>query len=437
MSKTAQTIRVATADLNGVMRGKRVPLSYAKKLDKGAVRLPLSVLNVDILGRDIAGNPLVFDSGDADGILLPTGRGPVPMPWLQNPSQLYPMALHHEDGSPFMGDPRHALQHVLDGYAERGWHVVAATELEFYLVDDSNGQLAPARSPLNGKTIDRPAVLGLDALDAFDDFFSELYQACEDMDIPAQASISEGGAGQFEINLNHVPAMKAADDAWLFKKLVRGLARKHGMTATFMAKPFVDDAGSGLHVHFSVIDAAGNNIFDNGSESGSKLLHHAIAGCLEAMTPSTLLFAPHANSYQRIVPDAHAPTKICWAYENRTAALRVPGGDPKARRIEHRVAGGDINPYLMLSAVLGAALNGIEDGHMPAPAIEGNAYTQKLPQLPSDWSKAIELFGTSDPIRRFLPDQLIRNLVLTKRHELKKIGKLNYTAQSAIYLESV
>ena len=437
MSKHPRTIRVAAVDLNGVMRGKRVPASYAKKLDKGAVRLPFSVLNVDIWGEDIADSPLVFESGDADGILHPTGRGPVPMPWLATPSELYPMVLHHDDGTPFLGDPRHALQEVLNRYGARGWQVMAATELEFYLVDDSGETIIPAHSPLTGKPMHKADILSLDALDAFDAFFTDLYEAAEAMDIPAQAAISESGAGQFEINLNHGDAMKAADDAWLFKTLVRGMARKHGMAATFMAKPFADDAGNGMHVHFSVVDADGRNIFDDGGPNGTPELHHAVAGCLEAMADSTLIFAPHANSYARMVPGAHAPTGISWAHENRTAAIRIPGGAPAARRIEHRVAGGDINPYLMLAVVLGAALVGIEDGHMPPAPITGNAYDQDLPQLPTDWHTAIEMFGTSDMIRRIFPDELIRNMVLTKHQERGKITELNQTQQTALYLESV
>ena len=198
MTKNPATIRVAAVDLNGVMRGKRVPFSYTDKLGKGAVRLPFSALNVDIWGEDIADSPLVFESGDADGILRPTGRGPVPMPWLATPSELHPMVLHHDDGTPFAGDPRHALAAVLDRYAARGWQVMAATELEFYLVDDNGDDIEPAHSPLTGKPMHTADVLSLDTLDAFDAFFTDLYAASADMDLPAQAAISESGAGQFE-----------------------------------------------------------------------------------------------------------------------------------------------------------------------------------------------------------------------------------------------
>ena len=258
------------------------------------------------------------------------------------------------------------------------------------------------------------------------------------MDIPADTAISEAGLGQFEINLMHCDdALRAADDAWLFKMLVKGLARSHGFAASFMAKPYEDYAGSGLHTHFSVLDQDGNNVFDDDGPLGTDTLRHAIAGCLRAMSDSTLVFAPHWNSYDRMVPGAHAPTGICWGYENRTAAIRVPSGSPKARRIEHRLAGGDVNPYLMLTAILGAALTGIEDALEPPAPITGNAYAQELDQVPNMWGDAIAAFENSDVIKRIFAPEMVRNLVLTKRQELHYMGELSPTEQVEIYLDTV
>jgi glutamine synthetase len=417
------TIRIAACDLNGQMRGKRLPAEMAGKLDTGAARMPLSALNVDLWGRDIENSPLVFETGDADGILIPTGRGAVPMPWLAQDSALVPMVMQNEDGTPFLGDPRNVLENVLARYKARGWTVVAATELEFNLVDASGSSIQPPVNPLTGRTLDQQSVLSLAELDAFDAFFTDLYAGAEAMGIPAQAAISEAGLGQFEINLNHQDALTAADDAWLFKTLVRGLARKHGFAATFMAKPYAAEAGNGMHVHFSVVDADGNNIFNDGTDAGSDLLRQAVAGCLAAMPASTLVFAPNVNSYARLVPSAHAPTGAAWGYENRTAAIRIPGGAAAARRIEHRVAGGDINPYLMLAAVLGAAMLGIEDGLEPPAPISGNAYEiDDLPQLAPDWDAAIRTFETDPLIARILPAMAIRNLAITKRQELAEFA---------------
>lgn len=433
-----RTIRVAAADLNGQARGKRVPSRFADKVVEEGTRFPMSVLNLDIWGEDIDGSPLVLESGDRDGVLKPTERGFMPMPWLDAPTALLPIWMFHEDGRPFGGDPRHALHAVLQRYEARGLTPVCAVELEFFLIDDSGRKLQVPPSPRSGKRRVAGEILSLRALDQFDTFFTDLYDACEEMDIPADTAISEAGLGQFEINLMHCDdALRAADDAWLFKMLVKGMARKHGFAASFMAKPYEDYAGSGLHIHFSVLDEEGNNIFDDGGEKGTDTLRHAVAGCLKAMPGSALVFAPHANSFDRMVPDSHAPTGISWAYENRTSAIRIPSGNPAARRIEHRVSGGDVNPYLMMAAVLGAAINGIEDAQEPSAPITGNAYAADLPQIPGDWKTAIDVFEKDPEVARIFPAELIRNFVLTKRQEMHYMEELTPSEQVSIYLDTV
>jgi glutamine synthetase len=433
------TIRVAAVDLNGQARGKRIPARFSDQVVKDGTRFPFSVLNLDIWGEDIDDSPLVFDKGDADGILLPTERGFIPMPWLEAPTALLPIWMFRENGQPYEGDPRHALRAVVDRYKEKGLTPVVAIELEFFLIDDSGKTLQVPPSPRSGKRRKAAETLSIRALDAFDTFFTDLYDACEAMDIPADTSTSETGLGQFEVNLMHSDdALRAADDAWLFKMLVKGLARRHGFAASFMAKPYLEYSGSGLHTHFSVIDNSRNNIFDSGGPKGSTLMRSAIAGCIAAMHDSTLILAPDENSFERLVPGKHAPTAISWGYENRTAAIRVPAGNPAARRIEHRVAGGDVNPYLMLATVLGAALIGIEDGLEPPSPITGNAYVmENLPQIPSNWSDAINAFEASTIMPRILPQELIRNLVLTKRQELHYIAELTAEEKVELYLDTV
>lgn len=433
-----RTIRVAAADLNGVARGKRVPARFAAKVFTEGTRFPFSVMNLDIWGEDIEESPLVFETGDVDGLLMPTERGFLPMPWLEAPTALLPIWMFHMDGRPYDGDPRQALARVVGRYSALGLTPVVATELEFFLIDDSGKTLRVPPSPRSGKRRTGGEILSLRALDAFDKFFSALYDACEAMDIPADTAISEAGPGQFEINLMHQgDALKAADDTWLFKMLVKGLARSHGFAASFMAKPYDLWSGNGMHSHFSVLDADGRNIFDDGSEKGSDRLRHAVAGCLAALPGSTLVFAPHENSYDRLVPNAHAPTGIGWAYENRTAALRIPASGPAARRIEHRVAGGDVNPYLMIAAILGAALIGLEDRMVPPAPIVGNAYAQGLPQLPETWAAAIDRFADCPLIRRIFCDEIAENYLMTKRQELHYMAELSDDEQTELYLDTV
>lgn len=432
-----RNIRIAATDLNGQARGKRIPVANAAKMVKDGARFPFSALNLDVWGHDIADSPLLFDTGDADGVLRPTGRGPLPMPWIGPQAALLPIWMFHDDGRPFAGDARHALDRVLDRYRARGITPVMATELEFYLIDDSGESFRPPPSPVSGRHYQGADTLALRALDAFDDFFNDLYDACAAMDIAADTASSEAGPGQFEINLMHGPdPMKMADDTWLFKLLVKGLARRHGFAGSFMAKPYDDQPGTGLHLHFSLLDEDGRNLFDDGGPKGTDMLRHAVAGCMAAMPGSTLVFAPHANSYARMVPGAHAPTGVCWAYENRTASIRVPAGSHKARRIEHRVAAGDVNPYLMMAAVLGAALNGIEDAADPPAPITGNAYAQEMPQLPGDWAAAVEAFGTCPQVERIFDAHLIDNMQRTKRQEMREAAALDADALRDLYLET-
>jgi len=434
-----RTIRVAAADLNGQARGKRVPARFADKVVKDGTRFPFSVLNLDIWGEDIDDSPLVFEQGDQDGVLRPTERGFMPMPWLEAPTALLPIWMFRENGTPYEGDPRHALATVVSRFKARGLTPVCAMELEFFLIDDSGKTLQVPPSPRSGKRRKAAETLSIRALDAFDTFFTDLYDACEAMDIPADTSTSETGLGQFEVNLMHCDdALRAADDAWLFKMLVKGLARRHGFAASFMAKPYPEYSGSGLHTHFSLVDNDGRNVFDSGGPKGTAMLKQAVAGCLNAMHDSTLLFAPHQNSYERLIPGKHAPTAVSWGYENRTSAIRIPAGNPAARRIEHRVAGGDVNPYLMLAGILGAALDGIEHEMEPASPIVGNAYAVTgLPQIAPTWEAAIDALEQSQIVPRFIHPELIKNLISTKRQELHYLDELSDTEKLELYLDTV
>ena len=412
----SKSIRVAAVDLNGQLRGKRVPKGMSGK----QMRMPLSVLNIDVFGADIQDSPLVFETGDQDGILEPAGRDPLPLPWVAGEAELDLRVMHNEDGSPFEGDPRIALRDVLDRYAGHGWQVIAACELEFFLLEDS-GNLAPPLNPKTGRRLSGTEILSLRELDGFDHFFNDVSEGAKLMGIGDLTITTEAGVGQFEVTMTHGPALHIADNVILLKELIKGTARNHGMAATFMAKPFSHESGNGLHTHFSVINQAGENIFC----SQNNLLS-AIAGCLEAFEASTLFFAPYANSFERFVAGAHAPTSATWGYENRTVAVRIPSGPEAATRIEHRVAGGDANPYLLFAAIFGAALEGIERKAVPPAPIEGNAYdhTAQLPGLLPDLSAAIE--GLEAPLlEHFMPPLILENLAATKSQERDLFDKLS------------
>lgn len=433
------SVRAAICDFNGCLRGKRLPLDKAEQALVDGLRMPVSLAAQDVWGRDIDDNPLVWESGDADGVAMPTGRPPLPIDWLGEPTALLPMWLFNEDGSPCMVDPRQALNAVLERYRAKGLNPVVAIELEFYLMDASGDFPAPPVSPINGKPLHGDGVLSVDDLDHFDGFFSDVYKACTAHDIQVDTAIAEGGPGQFEINFRHMgDVLKAADDAVYFKRLVKGIARKHGVAASFMAKPFPISSGSGQHVHFSLLDDSGENVFNDSSAAGTALMQHAVAGLIAAMASATLIFAPHLNSYRRLQPGTHAPTSQCWAYENRTAAIRIPGGNPSARRIEHRVAGADANPYLLLASLLGSALDGIEAGEMPPVPITGDAHEGDMQKLPVSWEKAIDKFEKGAALMENTFDPLFCQLyALCKRQEWKIFGEQMSAFEVNTYLEVV
>ncbi len=432
------SLRAAVCDLNGILRGKRVPVAQASKVLEGQMRMPYSITALDIWGEDVAGNPLVFEKGDVDGYCEPTGRGFLPMSWLGSPTALMPLWMLKEDDTPFMGDPRRALAAVCDRFKALGLTPVVATELEFYLVDTTGEVPTPPKSPVTHKFLDGDGALSIDDLDHFEAFFTDVYAACDAHGVPVDSAISENGGGQFEINLLHVAdPLKAADDALYFKRFVKGIARKYDLAASFMAKPFLDRAGNGFHVHFSLLDRDGRNVFDSGTPEGSEVMHHAVGGLLDSMRASALIFAPHRNSYRRLQPNAHAPTDVCWGYETRNAAVRIPGGSNAARRIEHRVAGADANPYLVLAAILGAALEGMERRMTPPDPMVTTDDVSAGATLPMDWKLAMEAFERSNRIAHIFDPILREGFLGMKKQELQRFSQQISPFEHETYLETV
>ncbi|MEO1550639.1 MAG: glutamine synthetase family protein [Pseudomonadota bacterium] len=384
------SLRVGVCDLNGVLRGKRLPLSEAAKALEG-IALPMSTSLVDLWGADLAHSPYL-DAGDPDGVALPTGQMALPMPWLTPPSILLPAAMMRPDGSPSPLDPRHILARLCARARDMGLTVVSAVELEFYVF---NGKHAPQGLAAEG-------VLDLADLSVLEPFLADIEQACATIGISTGAVLSEGGGGQVEINLPHSPdPLAVADQALLFRQVVRGVAQAHGLQASFMAVPREGSPGNGQHVHLSLLDGSGRNVFDDGSEAGSDLLGFAIAGVLDQMSQASLILAPHGNSHRRL-HRGHAPSHTNWAYDSRFAAVRVPSGAPAARRLEHRVAGADANTYLVLAAILNGVLDGIEARTAPpAPFQEG----ANGPPLPLGWVRARDAFAGSQIMKILMGDE--------------------------------
>jgi len=405
----------AITDMNGIFRGKRVVASKLDKLKKDGIRMPLSSIGVDIWGTDVAGTRLTLERGDLDGICEPTGRGLLDLGF---GGPVLPMWMKKEDGEPYFADSRHVLSAVLERYRAVGLTPVVAAEVEFFLLDPNERHPSPAHGGPGSPPRDIDNIYSLEELHEIGPFLDEVYATAAACGIEVDAAIAEGAPRQFEFNLMHqADALKAAEDTVFFKQIIRNVARRHGHLACFMAKPYPDYAGNGLHVHFSMLDAEGRNVFDDGTERGSDTMLAAVGGLLDSMSDMTLVFAPHLNSYRRLSPGGLAPTTVGWGYENRTAALRIPAGPSAARRIEHRVAGADANPFLVLAAILGGALDGIVRKLKPAAPVGTNSHELELPTLARDWRAALERFTAAESTSRILHPETVACFSACKQQE--------------------
>jgi glutamine synthetase len=378
-------------DPNGVARGKLLRASELAALYRAGRPLPGSILCMDTTGMEV--DQLVWDAGDADKVAFPVAGSLRRASWRSVPTAQVLLSLWEPDGRPHGADPRHVLAGVVARLETAGFVPVVSAELEFYLVDPvrgPDGNLQPPRTPHTRRRLDQIDSFSVTELEELAPFLDELFAAARAMELPAETVISEYAPGQLEIVLRHrADAMRAADEAVQWKRLVRGVAAKHGLLATFMAKPFSGRAGSGLHVHASLDDESGHNLFASEDPQGTPLMRHAIGGLLSTLEESIGVFAPNANSYRRFQALSYAPVSRTWGVNNRSVAVRIPTGAPATRHLEHRVAGADANPYLAIAAVLAGIHKGVVERLEPGPATEGNGYAGTGARLPNDWQDAL------------------------------------------------
>jgi len=393
-----EVLEAFVIDVNGVPRGKWIPRERAIDVLTKGMAMPRSVYALDVWGRDVNAAGLAEGTGDPDGICFPVPGTLSRVTWLSRPTAQVLLQMHTQEGESFYADPRQVLGHVLDRFKAAKLTPVVATELEFYLIDPVRSALDPVRPPntRDGRWhTGQTQVLSISELQDFEEVFHGISTAARAQNVPADTTLRENGPGQYEINLNHVPdALAAADYAVLLKRIVKGVARASDLDATFMAKPYGTQAGSGMHVHFSVLDEKGENIYV-GADGPSEALFHSVGGLLENMGESMAIFAPHQNSYRRLRPSEHAPTYASWGFDNRSAAVRVITASKPATRIEHRVAGSDTNPYLVLAMILSAALAGMKEKLSPGGAISGDDHAVNHEPLPTNWDYALQRFAKS------------------------------------------
>ena len=429
-------------DMNAVMRGKWLPASQIDKLGKGSVRMPMSSYNLDIASEDVAEAHIAVEIGDPDGVGWPIPHSFGRAHWVERPTAVALMTMTEPDGvTPCVYDPRQVLAGVARRFEKIGLTPVVAPELEFYFVDaetDEAGRAVPPRG-VGGDRLESAQVYLLDVKSAFAGVLADIDAAAKALGAPADAATAEFGPGQFEINLGHTAdPLAAADHAIMLRRAIRGVARQHGMDACFMAKPYGDQSGSGQHFHVSLIDEDGRNIFDAGEAEGpAPTMRHAVGGLLETMAESTLLFAPHLNSYRRLRPGTYAPCMAAWGLDNRGVAVRCPALRGPAARIEHRVAGSDANPYLALSAILAGMLRGLERKSDPGEPVEGEPRKGQGTALPAHWPAAISAFEASRFMRQTLGAEFQRVYALMKWQEMNRLLERVTDAEYDAYLRTL
>jgi glutamine synthetase len=417
-------VDVFFTSMTGVPRGKRLRIHELQAVYDYGRFLPGSILVVDTTGADCEDTGLVWEDGDADRRARPVPGTLTLAPWLGDDMAQVMLSLYELDGTPNDLDPRHVLQRVLDRYAADGLTPVAACELEYYLVDTertADGDLQPPKSLQTGRRPHGIEVYGLPELEAISPFLRELWDTADVIGVPLEGAISEFAPSQVELTLKHKPdALRACDDALLYKRMAKGVALRHGCEATFMAKPWADRAGNGFHVHVSFNDKDGNNLCADEDPEGSPMLRQAIGGMKQLLGEGMAILAPNANSYRRFKANSYAPVAATWGVNNRTVSLRIPAGPAPTRHVEHRVAGADGNPYLVMAVLLASAHHGLTNKIDPGPAVVGDGYAaaaKEKSRLPSNWFAAVDLFDQSKVLRDYLGDRFVDMFVSVKRTE--------------------
>lgn len=395
--RNIEDVEAFVPDMAGSARGKVVP---ADKFGSGRMKMPEAIFAQTISGDYVDNDQNVEDR---DMLLTPDPATLRPVPWVAEPAASVFCDCYRSDGTPVETSPRGVLRSVLGKYEARGWVPIVAPEVEFYLLNphaDPNVEAEPPQGRL-GWTEGARQPYSVDAMNDFEPFINTLYQYCEDQGIRIDTLSQEMGPAQFEINFLHGNPIDLADQVFLFKRTVREVAIEHEMHATFLAKPMSEEAGSALHIHQSVMDKDGRNIFSGNKGESSKLFYGFIGGLQTYMPEAMLMFAPYVNSFRRFMNPWSSPVNLAWAIDNRTVGLRVPDAEPENRRVENRLAGSDVNPYLVIAATLACGYLGMEEGLEPSEPTEGSAYGEDF-ALHRHIYAAIEALRMSDAMRSML-----------------------------------
>lgn len=409
-----EDVEVFVPDMAGIARGKIFP---ADKFGAGELKLPEAIFAQTISGDYVANKNNVEDR---DMLLIPDPETLRPVPWASDPAASIFLDCVRKDGSQVGASPRGVLQKVLALFAAQGWTPVVAPEVEFYLIRSHTDPFKEVEPPAGrlGRTEAAKQPYSIDAMNDFEPFINRVYVLCEAQGIQVGTLSQEMGPGQFEINFHHGNALELADQVLLFKRSAKEAAIEHGMHVTFLARPMSGEAGSSLHIHQSILGKDGHNLFSNNDGAASELFDFYIGGLQKYMPEAMLVFTPYANSFRRLLSYWSSPVNLEWAVDNRTVGLRVPDSEPEARRVENRLAGADVNPYLVMAATLVCGYLGMIEGVQAQAPVEGSAY--ELPfSLHPDMHAAITALQASAAMRNTLGDEFVDLYCLVKEKECR------------------
>jgi glutamine synthetase len=410
---TLDTVLLTIADMQGRLQGKRMTAAhFLDVVVEHSAEGCNYLLAVDVDMETVEGYAMSsWERGYGDFVMRPDLDTLRRIPWHEG-TALCVADLEWEDGSEVVASPRQILRRQIARLAERGWEAAAGTELEFMVFRDTYEEAWKKGyrdlDPANLYNVDY-SILGTSRIEPL---IRRIRNAMMGAEMRVENSKGECNFGQHEINFHYGPVLQTADDHTIYKNGAKEIAAQEGVSITFLAK-FNELEGNSCHIHLSLQGQDGSPLFAEEPETFDRF----VAGQLACMRDLTLFFAPHVNSYKRFTEGSFAPTAVAWGHDNRTCSMRVVGHGP-SKRLESRLPGADVNPYLALSAMIAAGLHGIDEGLELEPAFDGNAYESDKPRVPSTLRDARDLFAASDVVRAAFGDEVVEHYLNNARVEL-------------------
>jgi glutamine synthetase len=412
-------VECIVADLSGIARGKAMPAN--KFSTQKHFYLPNSIFLQTITGDWV--DPEGDQFTEPDMILTPDFSTATAAPWTADVTLQVIHDILDQQGNPVPIAPRNVLRRVVELYRAQGWEPIVAPEMEFFLVARNIDPNQPVEPPMgrSGRRAAARQAYSMSAIDEYGPVIDDIYDFAEFQGLEIDGILQEGGAGQIELNLRHGEPVLLADEIFFFKRLIREAALRHDCYATFMAKPIQDEPGSAMHIHQSVVDIkSGKNLFSNPDGSETDDFLHFIAGMQNHLPAAIALLAPYVNSYRRYVRDFAAPINLEWGRDNRTTGLRVPISGPEAKRLENRLPGMDVNPYLAIAASMACGYLGLMEKKAPRDEFIGDAYNSEEDVIARNLGDALDLFEENAALQGVLGEQFCRAYSAVKRSEDKE-----------------